>query len=350
MPCFYPLTARKTLQGEIVIKKRDDLFFVSNLKLPCGRCIGCRMEHGRQWAVRALHESQMHSANCALTLTYGDQTNYEETFVSVAGPDLSTPRRVDNREDARELTTIAPKGLEGPNIARVDNSRSRHREGDYELSKRDHQLFMKSLRDRVGPVRFFMCGEYGEKLGRPHYHYVIFGYDFPDKKYQKKSLSGTKLYRSKLLDSIWQKGHAWIGDVTIETCAYIANYVTKKVTGTKADEHYRRTDEAGNDYWLQPEFGLMSRRPGIAAAWWEKYHNDVTTQDAVILRGGIESKPPRYYDKLLQRRDPAKMEATKAARAERAKLQEKDNTPRRLKDKETVQIARHNLKRRQLEK
>ena len=40
--------------------------------LSCGKCIGCRLEYSRQWAVRMYHESQLHDLNCFLTLTYAE--------------------------------------------------------------------------------------------------------------------------------------------------------------------------------------------------------------------------------------------------------------------------------------
>lgn len=233
----------------------------------------------------------------------------------------------------------------GPNSAHVHNSRARVRRE--ELSKRDHELFIKRLRKRVGNLRFYMCGEYGEKLARPHYHYLIFGYDFPDKKYFKTSLSGTLLYRSAILEETWTHGHAWIGDLDYRTCAYVAAYVMKKLNGPMADEHYRRTDEAGNDYWVPREFALMSRRPGIGKQWWDKFHTDITSQDRV-WRQDTPVKPPRYYDYLLEKTNPQLYELIKHARIERAQDKEKD-TPARLDAKEQVHIAQANLKKRNYE-
>lgn len=315
-----------------------------NLQLPCGQCIGCKLDRVTQWATRCLHESQLHEKTCALTLSYSDDSNYNELHQD--RPGLYTSRHVYNPEDARELSTIAPKGLTEPNIARVGNSRSRPRE--VQLSKKDHQKFIKRLRSKIGvPVRYYMCGEYGDKLQRPHYHYLIFGYDFPDKKYFKKSLSGTPLFRSAELETLWTEGHSWIGQVDYATCAYVASYVMKKMNGKKAEEHYRRTDEAGNDYWLQPEFNYMSRNPGIAKDWWMKFHQDVTTED-VVYRGSTPTKPPRYYDKLLELLDPNKFLETKALRI--ANKPKEEDTPARLEAKEIVATARINLKQRQYER
>lgn len=198
-------------------------------------------------------------------------------------------------------------------------------------------------------ISFYMCGEYGEKLGRPHYHYLIFGHSFSDKQYIKTSRSGEKLYESPTLNSLWKHGKAWIGEVTYESCAYVASYVMKKLNGEKALEHYRRQDEGGNDYWLEPEFNEMSRRPAIAAKWWEEFHQDVITEDSVIRVGGSRMKPPRYYDKLLSIMDPAALAVIKMKRELRAKELIDDNTPARLADKETVLNAKLKIKNRNLE-
>lgn len=213
---------------------------------------------------------------------------------------------------------------------------------------------MKRLRDKIGvPVRFYMCGEYGEKLGRPHYHYLLFGYNFPDRYYSHTSKSGEKLYRSKLLETLWPFGKAWIGDVTYESCAYVAAYVMKKINGNQADWHYRRTDEAGNDYWIEPEFALMSRGGrkgrGLAAEWLDEFRDDVYTDD-VVIRNAVKCKPPRYYDKLLALFDPVRWEVIKLQREIRAQELAEDNTPARLAVKETVTNAKMALKNRNLEK
>lgn len=354
MACFNPIPATQLLTGGIIVHKRLEAItrkptsptVGKDIKIPCGGCIGCRMQRTQDWATRCLHESQLHSANCALTLTYDSETNYR------LRPDLSTSRHVDNREDARELSTSAPEGLKAPNIARVGNSRSGVRGGE-DLSIEDHQKFMKKLREKIGiPVRYYMCGEYGANLKHPHYHYLLFGYDFPDKKYFKTSLAGTKLYRSAELEKIWTAGFSWIGEVDYKTCAYVASYVMKKMNGEKAQEHYRRTDEAGNDYWLTPEFNLMSRGGkngrGIASEWWEKFHKDVTVTDGV-WRHGSKTKPPRYYDKLLKEMNPRRYEEIKNEREANAQLHLADNTPERLQDKEVVAKARVKLKKRQME-
>lgn len=200
-----------------------------------------------------------------------------------------------------------------------------------------------------GGVRFYMCGEYGEQLGRPHYHYALFGEDFrEDRREWRKSPSGAQLYRSETLEKLWPHGNAEIGELTFESAAYIARYIMKKITGDKADEHYKRMDpETGEFYWLPPEFNVMSRRPGIGAEWMKRYRTDVYPHDHVYMNGR-KMKPPRYYDKLLTLVDAYAFEEIQAARQEG--INHSDNTPERLATREKVALARLEFKRRQLEK
>jgi len=184
------------------------------------------------------------------------------------------------------------------------------------LSVDDTQRFLKRLRKSLWPkkIRFFLCGEYGEKLGRPHYHAIVFGHAFPDKvplssmSYGGGVRSEFQLYDSAALRAVWGKGDVRVGTVTFESAAYVANYATKKITGPSAAAHYQGR---------KPEFLLMSRKPGIARAWYEKYSSDVYPSDEVIVRGK-ETRPPRYYDQILEKDNPVLLESIKAKREAQA--------------------------------
>ncbi|AXH77861.1 MAG: replication initiator protein [Microviridae sp.] len=208
------------------------------------------------------------------------------------------------------------------------------------------QLFMKSLRPRLGPLRFryFVCGEYGGELGRPHFHAGIFGTAFRVDRYPwRKAKSGHQVYRSPLLEEVWDRGLSEVGELTQESAGYMARYVLKKMTGPVASEHYvdRETGEV-----LLPEFCHMSLRPGIGAQWFRRFQADVFPHDRVIVKG-VKTRVPRYYDQLLARDAPDLMEAAREAR--RIVSQEKggaENTVERLAVREQVLKARlSNLKR-----
>ena len=200
------------------------------------------------------------------------------------------------------------------------------------LSKRDWQLFAKKLRKKVGSFRFFMCGEYGENTNRPHYHALLFGvnFDFDRVVYQ---VTPHRLYRSETLEKVWGKGRCPFGEVTFESAQYVAKYCLKKVNGAKAEEegvYWRADPETGEAWEVEPEFALMSRRPGIGATWFEKYKSDVFPRDGCIVEGR-KVRVPRYYDTKLSEEEL--LEYKEKRRALVAKRRH-ELTPERLRHRE----------------
>lgn len=301
MPCFYPIIAYPSVRKNPDTGKRKLVFkpsaanpaFVDRpTMVPCGQCIGCRLERSRQWAIRCVHEAKLHDANSFITLTY------------------------------------APAFLPS----------------DGSLSVREFQLFMKRLRKNLSKqgifVRHFACGEYGEKLGRPHYHACIFGYDFPDKVLYEVNHKGQKLYTSDTLDLAWGKGLATIGELTFESAAYVARYVTKKVTGEKSFEHYGTK---------VPEFTLHSKKPGIGQAFFFKFKSDIYPHDEVIVRGR-QMRPPRYYDSQLEKDDPEEYRRLRQRRHKTPQqMLQGDGDPLRRRPRERVQLARFKRLERKIE-
>lgn len=150
-------------------------------------------------------------------------------------------------------------------------------------------------------IRYFACGEYGEKeTKRPHYHAIIFGYWPKDIKKYKTSEQNT-LYKSEKLNKIWKKGYCIVGSVTYESASYTASYVTKKITGDRAAKHYNGK---------QPEFALMSNQPGLGNAFYHRYKKEIWATNTVIQKGKPQP-PPSYYNRLLKEQDPKKHEDLK---------------------------------------
>jgi len=210
---------------------------------------------------------------------------------------------------------------------------------------------MKYFRKQFGPkIRFFMCGEYGDALRRPHYHACIFNFDFTDKIHYT-TRNGVKLYVSPSLQKLWPKGFSTIGDVTFESAAYVARYITKKITGDLAHTHYDTLDTSTGEHTsLTPEFQLMSRRPGIAHAWYQQFKTDLD-KDFITLNGAI-MRPAKYYDYLLNKEilGEPELQARKLERKKNALKQSHDNTQKRLDVKETIKHKRIQLLHRSLEK
>lgn len=211
------------------------------------------------------------------------------------------------------------------------------------LRPADFVEFMKRLRWHMGKVRFFQCGEYGDELGRPHHHALLFGMDFPDRRYYRLSESGSKLYTSGKLDAIWGQGQCTLGAVTFESAAYVARYVMKKITGPPAASHY------GGKI---AEYVTMSRRPGIGRLYIERNRSDVYPRDEVVVRG-FPCRPPRYYDQVEEVSAPSVMARVKARRrvegVRRAYKDRRDNGSFSLVVKEGVKVAQVAMLKRGLE-
>lgn len=293
MGCYRPLEAWQLVTGEVHFSAngrgsaRPDRGIRRELSLPCGQCIGCRLERTRQWAVRCVHESKMHDASSFVTLTYDDE----------------------------------------------------HAPQDHSLNYKHFQAFAKRFRKAYGPFRFFMCGEYGDDFSRPHFHAALFGVDFPDK-YLWSESGGVRLYRSDFLERLWPLGYSSIGDLTFQSAAYIAGYVTKKVNGKRQLEHYEAVDaETGQIFQRTPEFSRMSLKPGIGAPFYEKYHSEIFPNDQVVI-DGTPQKPPKAYAKWLKQQDPDKHEEVATERYKRALEASSENTAARLAIKEAVAKGR----------
>lgn len=233
------------------------------------------------------------------------------------------------------------------------------------LVKKDVQDFLKRLRRWLGSIRisYYLCGEYGDdadnkfrsqyggNIGRPHYHALIFGYDFREyRPWEANQAPDNHNYFSQFLEDRWQKGITSVGELTPATAAYCARYATKKITGKPAPAHYQRIHpETGEITQALPEFALCSTRPAIGDSWLAQYGTDVYPSDEVI-QNGKQRKPPRFYDKRLGDRAPRLLRTIKGKRVQRASTRQNrlNSSPWRLRVRETVKEASLNQLKRNL--
>ena len=244
------------------------------------------------WAVRAMHEAQLHDESCMVTLTY-DEENLPH-FGSLCPPHFTK--------------------------------------------------FIKRLRHHVGQVRYLMAGEYGDSVGkRPHYHALIFGWNPADRNLWFEN-EGIPTYTSELLQSIWQMGFTTVSDLTLESAAYVARYALKKVKLSQKSPgelhgHYERICQiTGEIRQVQPEYSRMSNRPGIASDWYTRFNSDIFPYDTTIYKGR-KIKTPRYYENLYRSTDEFGFQKLKETRKARALEHADNNTPERLRVRETVKRA-----------
>lgn len=244
---FRPTSEMRLYNDSPIIRDMVDYSIIRGfkIKVPCGRCIGCRLDYSRQWALRSMHEAKLFNRGCFVTLTFDNE----------------------------------------------------HLPSDGSVHKSYIQSWLKRFRYRFGDdIRYLLCGEYGSKRGRPHYHILFFNFDFPDK-YPWTVRKGNIYYRSPLLESVWRdaycdtgNGFSVIGDLTAESCAYVSRYITKKVFGADSKKFYNG---------LEPEFQLMSRMPGLGRNYLEKYYEGWFNNGFCLLENSQGKKfrvqIPRYY-------------------------------------------------------
>lgn len=295
MTCFKPITGFRSSKpnenGKYpIIFKAKNACIDQPVTLPCGRCIGCKLQKSKQWAARCVHESQQYINNTFITLTY-------------------------NKDSLPHNGTLIVKHYQ-QFMKRLRQEKKRHPERFFSEGEK---------------IKFFHCGEYGENLGRPHYHAIIFNLEFADKKHYKTQ-NGNKLYTSQTLERLWGNGFAIIGSVTFESAAYVARYIIKKITGKDSEEHYKGK---------KPEYITMSRNPGIGAQWYKNWSEEVYPDDFIIVRG-MKMKPPKYYDLKKEKDDKKGFDKVRAARNLVADKNVHEQSHNRLLVREQVQIG--NLK------
>lgn len=288
MSCYHPLVGfpsgqvnQETGKEKLIIKKDylknhdlEDVNKNNGILIPCGHCIGCRLDYSRKWADRMMLELETEKKGVFLTLTYNNENCPWSQFTEDGIPIYGT------------------------------------------LVKRDFQLFMKRLRKYYGwkkdlKLRFFASGEYGTKNFRPHYHAIIFGLglsDIDDHKPIGRNDIGQTYYFSQELQEIWNRGYVLVTDVSYETCAYVARYVTKKMSGDKAICYSERN--------VVPEFSLMSRRPGIGSRYLE-LNPDCLDYESINIstpEGGRKIMIPKYFLDKLELKDPERYDRMKMQR------------------------------------
>jgi len=250
LPCFNMVTLYPQRGGGRLRSSPDPLSPSLRRSVPCGGCLGCRASAQQGWRTRIVHESKLHASSMFVTFTYADE--------------------------------------------HLPVSRS--------LSKVEAQLVLKRLRwEYPERLRFFLCGEYGAKFRRPHYHAVIFNLALDDMRPWRKSTAGGLYYRSAFLEKVWPYGHVECAPLTPDLAGYVAGYCVKKLNGEMRAASLRRVDDVTGEVWdVAPEFITMSKKPGLGHGWYERFSGDAFPSDFVIVDG--ERVPvPRYYKLKLDK-------------------------------------------------
>jgi len=305
MACFHPMVAHRdrstgeTALGYRLVDSGD------RLSLPCGKCVGCKLDRASAWSTRITHEASLYDSNLFVTLDYRPA-------------DLPRSGSLEYGDFQRFMKRLRRRyrGVSSPRVEGV--------------------AFGPGFR----PIRFFASGEYGSRFGRPHWHAILFNLFLPDaERFQNGTL------RSQELEDLWGKGRAVVGEVTPASAAYVAGYTMKKVYGAAARSAYTVVDQSTGEVLQErrPEFCVMSRRPGIGAWWFDAYSGDLFpgSGESRAVVDGQERKVPRYYLGKLIERDPLSAEEVAYVRYKRAMdVDPEESSPERLLVREEVAKAR----------
>lgn len=184
---------------------------------PCGQCLFCRINRKREWISRLLLEAASHNNNQFWTLTY------ENDQLPTSLPP-GEPKWHPGQGGVQGLSSRAELGA----VLSQNGS----------LFKPDLQGFFKRFRRNYGDLRYYAVGEYGTRLGRPHYHVLAFGVQIDVEN----------------LKECWGHGHVHIGDVESASINYCVEYALKKEKSKELVDLRR-----------QPEFSVMSTVPAIGS-------------------------------------------------------------------------------------
>lgn len=220
--------------------------------IPCGKCIGCRMDYSRSWADRMTYHSLTTKDNYFITLTYDDE-----------------------------------------HIQYLDHSPIYDL---YALDMDDLSNFIKRLRNhfRDCQIDFYGAGEYGDNEFRPHFHLIVYNCPLDDLEYWKLNNNGDVIYTSSIVEKLWSKGFCSVSKFNWSSAAYTASYVEKKRDG-RAEIEYTAVG-------LTPERCRMSRRPGIAYKYYCDHFSTLWANNGLSVDRTVNASGklgiPRYFRKL----------------------------------------------------
>lgn len=249
MSCFHPKIVYERIGGGPLVwnpeKEPDECG--AQIKIACGKCIGCMLDRANDWATRCWCQTQNNIECCFITLTYNDEHLPENSYLEI----------------------------------------------------KDEQDFWKRLRyyKKDCKIKYFGCGEYGPKTYRPHWHFCVWGYRPTDLKFYKYNHNGDKLYTSKELKNIWGNGFVIVGEVTYKSACYVSRYCTKKLFKKK-----KWTEKVN----IKPECTICSK--GIGLDYWEKFKENIIKNNGIHIKIDKivkNKKIPKYFMKKLKEQDPS---------------------------------------------
>lgn len=228
--CFFPFT-NNDIAGKAYKKGVREF--------ECGACPECLAKRARKWALRCSMQSFVQKG-CMITLTY--DTFKRDENGNIIGENLNL-RNVD-KKDVQKFIKRLRSFVRYEKVKEFDKNeylafcsqfreklakkavqelkrcfRQLKKEDDY-IARRERYVF-----ENLEKIAYLATAEYGSRTHRPHYHVLIFGYNFPDRVFYKKSKRGNRIYMSNTLNRLWNNGICTVD--TVNLSAKVARYCTK---------------------------------------------------------------------------------------------------------------------------
>lgn len=314
MSCYYPLWGKppeheggKTTFSALQPTSREGVGRFQDygfMPIPCGECYGCRANHRLMWTVRCTHEATLHQDTTFLTLTISDE----------------------NLPWHGSLDKLLLRGF----FKRLRHECQRVHNPRYKNSR-----INTLTADTPTKIRFFSCGEYGTTTKRAHYHALLFGL-WP----RDAQVYGADTFTSPAMSELWQAGSHQFSKVNPDRIAYVCGYTVKKMGTLRDRTPYGVVDPTTGEYVeRQPEFAVMSTKPGLGTGWFEKYSGDL--RRGFLHHEGNQLPIPRFYERKYQETHPEEVDYRKTLRARlRNERDPIEATKQRLRVKEQVHRAR----------
>lgn len=263
MQCRYSTDFFVSRNGKLTLSRAMAREPLQVLTIPCGQCIPCKCNKGREWHIRGWMEAQTTGwANCCfITLT--------------VGPELF--------ETVRTTRELHPHATAFWKSVRHELDRDRRRAGLAPIRLRLMQTF-----------------EYGETNWRVHQHACVFGHTFDRELWRlgRRSEAGQEVFFCDALSRHWEHGDATVQPLTHENIAYACRHMVKKINGDYGASHYVRVlPETGEVVQLTPEF--QTRSLGIGRDFYARFKSDIYPCDHVRIAGKVYPVP-KYFDRKLR--------------------------------------------------
>lgn len=256
--------------------------------IPCRHCYACSLNYAAEWATRIMLECKGTENNYFITLTYDDENL----------PILSEINKGEWKFE-NDGTWITGSVL-----------------------KEDSQKFIKRLRrnlernNKLDPdFKFFLAAEYGETTARPHYHAILMHCNLDIGQLYDCHIDENfkPHWKSKELEKLWGKGMVDVAECEWSAAAYVARYCSKKWNKQADDLEYITQGKL-------PEYVAMSKN--IGKKYYDKHKADIYETDKIIMRtfkdGAGNYKPPKAFDRLLEKENPELYDQIKEKRNEAA--------------------------------